>query len=80
MASGGGTKNSTLNVLRRGIPITKRRRFNELSRADAVWFLPIQRQSGQKFKHIPDEDRTTMLFSSEAGATRVSAADTIAAR
>jgi cleavage and polyadenylation specificity factor subunit 1 len=59
-------------VFRRGIPITKRRRFNELSNADAVWFLPIQRGVGQKLRNIPEKDRMTMLFSSEAGQTRVS--------
>ncbi|WWC73047.1 protein CFT1 [Kwoniella pini CBS 10737] len=71
VALSGGSRNSTLNVFRRGIPITKRRRFNELSSSDAVWFLPIDRPSGQKFKDISDSERTTMLFSTERNATRV---------
>nr|XP_018259229.1 protein CFT1 [Kwoniella dejecticola CBS 10117]OBR81387.1 protein CFT1 [Kwoniella dejecticola CBS 10117] len=71
VALSGGSRNSTLNVFRRGIPITKRRRFNELSSAEAVWFLPIDRPSGQKFKDIPETERTTILFSTERNATRV---------
>ncbi|WWC91156.1 uncharacterized protein L201_006097 [Kwoniella dendrophila CBS 6074] len=71
VAISGGSKSSTLNVFRRGIPITKRRRFNELSSSDAVWFLPIDRQSGPRFKDIPESERTTMLFSTERNATRV---------
>ncbi|WRT69124.1 protein CFT1 [Kwoniella shivajii] len=71
VALSGGSRNSTFNVFRRGIPITKRRRFNELSTSEAVWFLPIDRPSGQKFKDIPDHERTTMLFSTERNATRV---------
>jgi len=69
---GGGSKHSTFNVFRRGIPITKRRRYNELMNSDGAWFLPIQRQVGQKSKDVPDATRTTLLFSSEKGATRVS--------
>ncbi|WVR09012.1 protein CFT1 [Kwoniella sp. DSM 27419] len=71
VAVSGGSRQSTLNVLRRGIPITKRRRFNELSTAEAVWFLPIERGTSQKFKDIPDHERTTMLLSTERNATRV---------
>ncbi|WWC98043.1 protein CFT1 [Kwoniella sp. B9012] len=71
VAISGGSKKSTLNVFRRGIPITKRRRFNELSSSEAVWFLPIDRPSAQKFKDIPDSERTTMLFSTERNATRI---------
>ena len=59
-------------MFRRGIPITKRRRYNEIQNADAVWFLPIQRPMSQKLKDIPDHERTTLLFSSEMNATRVS--------
>ncbi|ORX39210.1 cleavage and polyadenylation specific protein [Kockovaella imperatae] len=73
---GGGTKRSTFNVFRRGIPITKRRRFNELVNTEAAWFLPIQRQSVQKLKDIPDAERTTLLFSSEATQTRIFALST----
>ncbi|WVQ81298.1 protein CFT1 [Cryptococcus sp. DSM 104549] len=76
VAVSGGSRHSTFNVFRRGIPITKRRRFNELSNGEAVWFLPIDRQSGQKFKDIPEAERTTMLLSSEASATRVFALST----
>ena len=76
LAVGGGSKRSTFNVFRRGIPITKRRRFNELVNADAVWFLPIQRQSGQRFKGIPESERTTLLLSMEAGQTRIFALST----
>ncbi|OXG80075.1 protein CFT1 [Cryptococcus neoformans var. grubii Br795] len=71
VAVSGGSRNSTFNVFRRGIPITKRRRFNELLNADGVWFLPIDRQTGQKFKDIPEAERATMLLSSEGNATRV---------
>jgi cleavage and polyadenylation specificity factor subunit 1 len=55
------------------VPITKRRRFNELSNTEAVWFLPIQRHTatGQRFKDIPDSQRSTLLFSSEGSQTRV---------
>ena len=73
---GGGSKRSTINVFRRGIPITKRRRFNELVNADAVWFLPVQRQSGQRFKGIPEAERTTLLFSAEPTQTRIYALST----
>ncbi|WWD21338.1 protein CFT1 [Kwoniella shandongensis] len=76
VAVSGGSRNSTFNVLRRGIPITKRRRFNELSTAEGVWFLPIDRQSGQKFKDIPESERTTLLFSTERNATRIFALST----
>jgi cleavage and polyadenylation specificity factor subunit 1 len=55
----------------RGVPITKRRRFNELSNAEAVWFLPIQRHTGQRLKGIPDNERSTLLFSSEGTQTRI---------
>ena len=54
------------------IPITKRSKYKELQNTDAVWFLPVQRQGAQRFKHIPDEERTTMLLSSEGSQTRVS--------
>ncbi|ORY33060.1 cleavage and polyadenylation specific protein [Naematelia encephala] len=76
VAVSGGSKRSTFNVFRRGIPITKRRRFNELAHADAVWFLPIQRAGGQRFKGIMEEDRTTILLSSENGQTRIFALST----
>ncbi|EIW66021.1 hypothetical protein TREMEDRAFT_70300 [Tremella mesenterica DSM 1558] len=68
---GGGSKRSTFNAFRRGIPISKRRRFNELFNTESVWFLPIQRPSGQHLKSIPEDRRTTMLFSSEATQTRI---------
>ncbi|KAK4687316.1 cleavage and polyadenylation specificity factor subunit 1, partial [Tremellales sp. Uapishka_1] len=68
---GGGSKRSTFNVFRRGIPINKRRRFNELVNTSGAWFLPVTRQSGQKFKDIPEAERTTMLFSSEGDHTRI---------
>lgn len=55
----------------RGVPITKRRRFNELSNSEAVWFLPIQRHTGQRLKGIPDNERSTLLFSSEGTQTRI---------
>jgi cleavage and polyadenylation specificity factor subunit 1 len=55
----------------RGVPITKRRRFNELSNAEAVWFLPIQRPTGQRLRGIPDNERSTLLFSSEGTQTRI---------
>ncbi|WVF65469.1 protein CFT1 [Kwoniella sp. CBS 6097] len=71
VAISGGSQKSTFNVFRRGIPITKRRRFNELSTSEAVWFLPIERASVQKFKEIPDAERTTMLISTEGNATRI---------
>jgi hypothetical protein len=53
------------------VPITKRRRFNELSNSEAVWFLPIQRPTGQRFRDIPDNERSTLLFSSEGTQTRI---------
>ena len=53
------------------MPITKRRRFNELSNAEAVWFLPVQRPTGQKFKDIPDSERSTLLLSLERTQTRI---------
>ncbi|TYJ59069.1 protein CFT1 [Cryptococcus floricola] len=76
VAVAGGSRNSTFNVFRRGIPITKRRRFNELTNSEGVWFLPIDRPSGQKFKDIPESERATMLLSSEGSATRVFALST----
>ncbi|WVW79420.1 protein CFT1 [Kwoniella bestiolae CBS 10118] len=76
VAISGGSKRSTLNVFRRGIPITKRRRFNELSSSEAVWFLPIDRPSAQKYKDIRDSEQTTMLFSTERNATRIFALST----
>ena len=39
--------------------------------SDGAWFLPIQRQVGQKLKEVADGERTTLLFSSEKGATRI---------
>ncbi|OCF35639.1 protein CFT1 [Kwoniella heveanensis BCC8398] len=71
VAISGGSQRSTFNVFRRGIPITKRRRFNELSTSEAVWFLPIERASALKFKDIPDAERTTILISTEGNATRI---------
>ena len=53
------------------MPITKRRRFNELSNSEAVWFLPIQRPTGQRLRDIPDNERSTLLFSSEGTQTRI---------
>lgn len=86
VAVGGGSNGSTINVFRvrtvlrlrqkltpqRGIPITKKRRFDQLSNATASWFLPVERPSAQKFKGIPEAERTTMLFSSDGAQTRVS--------
>jgi hypothetical protein len=76
VAISGGTRQSTFNVFRRGIPINKRRRFNELATADRVWFLPIQRlgNQGPILRGVRDEDRTTVLLSSEGTQTRVSPA------
>nr|ODO03748.1 protein CFT1 [Cryptococcus depauperatus CBS 7855] len=72
VAISGGSRKSTFNVFRRGIPITKRRRFNEISNAENVWFLPIDRPSGHRLRDIPEEERATILLSSEVTATRVS--------
>jgi cleavage and polyadenylation specificity factor subunit 1 len=72
VAISGGSRQSTFNVFRRGIPINKRRRFNELATADRVWFLPIQRAAGQRLRDVAEEERTTMLLSSEMSQTRVS--------
>ncbi|KAL7421114.1 mRNA cleavage and polyadenylation factor subunit [Cryptotrichosporon argae] len=71
LAVGGGSQGSTFNVFRRGIPITKRRRFDQLAQTEAVWFLPVQRPSAQQLRDIPEAERATMLVDTEAGHTRI---------
>lgn len=84
VALGGGSAGSTINVFRvslpdislsdsqRGIPITKKRRFDQLANANATWFLPIQRPTAQKFKDIPDSEMSTILVATDTVQTRVS--------
>ncbi|KAL1407554.1 mRNA cleavage and polyadenylation factor subunit [Vanrija albida] len=76
VALGGGSQGSTVNVFRRGIPITKKRRADQFSHATAAWFLPIQRPTTHKFKDIPESERTTIAFSSEVTHTRIFALST----
>lgn len=71
VALGGGSNGSTLNVFRRGIPITKRRRVEQLASVNAVFFLPVQRPGAQKFKGIPEAEQTTILFASDGSQTRI---------
>jgi cleavage and polyadenylation specificity factor subunit 1 len=71
VALGGGSNGSTINVFRRGIPITKRRRFEQLATVNATWFLPVQRPSAQKFKGISEAEQTTVLFASDGIKTRI---------
>jgi cleavage and polyadenylation specificity factor subunit 1 len=65
-----------MNVFRRGIPITKKRRFDQLANANATWFLPIQRPTAQKFKDIPDTELSTILVATDTVQTRIYALST----
>ncbi|BEI92713.1 uncharacterized protein CcaverHIS019_0503410 [Cutaneotrichosporon cavernicola] len=76
VALGGGSAGSTVNVFRRGIPITKKRRFDQLANANATWFLPIQRPTAQKFKDIPDNELSTILVATDTVQTRIYALST----
>lgn len=74
---GGGTQGSTMNVFRRGIPITKRRLFEQLRTAVATWFLPVERVNAPKFKDIPDSEQSTIaVAATQEGYTQIFALST----